>query len=57
MTDIEQLIDTANRFSKNLENAANEEKRFCADLQLRFEQMSWEMMRYANELREIKGYI
>lgn len=57
MTDIEQLIEMAQKLCKNLERAANEERRFCIDLQIRFEQMSWEAFRFENELREIKGYI
>lgn len=57
MTNIQELIETANRLSTRLEQAANEERRFCADIQLRLEQMSWEMFRTANELKEIKDYI
>lgn len=56
MTNLQELIETALRLSLNLEKAANEEKRFCVDLQLRFEQMSWEMYRHANELKEISNY-
>lgn len=57
MTNLQDLIDTANRLSQRLEQAASEEKRFCVDLQLRFEQMSWELLRTADELQEIKNYI
>lgn len=52
MTDLEELISTAEKLCKTLENAANEEKRFCADLCLKFEVMSWEAWRSANDLRE-----
>lgn len=57
MTNIQELIETANRLSRTLEQAANDERRFCADIQLRLEQMSWEMFKTANELREIKDYV
>lgn len=57
MTNLQELIETANRLSQTLEQAASEEKRFCDDICIRLEQMSWEMFRTANELNEIKEYI
>jgi hypothetical protein len=52
MTDLEELIATADKLCATLEKAANDEKRFCADLCLKFEVMSWEAWRSANDLRE-----
>ena len=57
MTNLQELIETANRLSERLEQAANDEKRFSIDIQMRLEAMSWELFRNANELQEIKGYI
>lgn len=57
MTALDELIDTANRLSQRLEQAANDEKRFSTDIQLILERMSWEIYRNANELNEIKNYI
>lgn len=57
MSNLEQLIETTRILSLNLERMANDEVRFCTDLQMRFEQMSWEFHRYENELREIKNYV
>ena len=57
MTNLNELIETANMLSFNLEQAANNERKFCIDLQLRFEQLSWELLRTANELEEIRSYI
>jgi hypothetical protein len=57
MTALDELIETANRLSQRLEQAANNEKKWCVDIQLRFEQMSWECLRLANEMQEIKNYI
>jgi hypothetical protein len=56
MTNLQELIETAHRLSNSLEQAANEEKRFCVDIQIRLEALSWELYRTANELREIKNY-
>jgi len=57
MTNLQELIDTANKLSKTLEKAASEEKRFCADICIKLEQLSWEIFRTATELNEIKEYI
>ncbi len=57
MTNLQELIETANRLSQRLEHAANDEKKFCVDIQLRLEAMAWEIYRNANELKEIKNYI
>lgn len=57
MTNLQELIDTANRLSNTLESISNEEKKWCVDLQLTFERMSWQCYCLANELQEIKNYI
>jgi hypothetical protein len=57
MTALDELIETANRLSQRLEQAANDERRFCVDIQLRLEAMSWDLFKNANELLEIKNYI
>ncbi len=57
MTNLQELIETANRLSRNLEKAAYEEKRFCVDICLRLEQLSWETLRTADELKSISDYI
>ena len=57
MTNLQELIETANRLSQRLEQAANDEKKFCVDIQLKLECMAWEIFRTANELNEIKQYI
>lgn len=57
MTNLQELIETANRLSQRLEKAANDEKNFCFDMQLRLEQMSWETFRTANELKAMKEYM
>ena len=54
MTNLNELIETANRLSNRLEQAANDEKSFCFELQSRFEKMSWECLRLANEIQEIR---
>ena len=57
MTNLQELIDTANRLSKRLEQAASDEIKFSIDICMRLESMSWEIYRNANELNEIKQYI
>lgn len=54
MTKIQDIIDIARKLCETLDEAASSEKQFCVDLQLRFEQMSWESLRMADELNEIK---
>lgn len=56
MTNIQELIETASRLSHRLEIAASEEKRFCVDICIKLEQMSWELYRTANDLKAIKDY-
>lgn len=56
MTNLQELIDTAQRLSNRLEMAAQEEKRFCVDICMKLESMSWEMYRTANDLKSIKDY-
>jgi hypothetical protein len=36
---------------------AKEEKKFCAEIEIMFEHMSWEMLRAENELIYIKEYL
>lgn len=57
MTNLQELIDTAYKLSETLEKASNDERKFCFDVQHALEIMSWEMLKHANELKEIKNYI
>lgn len=56
MINLEELIQTAQRLSQHLEIAAAEEKRFCTDICMVLERMSWELFKTANALEEIKNY-
>ena len=56
MTNLEELIETAYVLSNRLSEAADNEIKFCVDLQLKFEKLSWECYKMANEIREIKYY-
>lgn len=53
----QDLIDTVLAISKQLEESLLNEKKFCEDIQFRLEQMNWEMLRSANELKYIKGIV
>lgn len=56
MTNLEELIQTANNLNKRLEIAAAEETRFCIDVCIRLESLSWDMLRTASELEAIKNF-
>lgn len=53
MSNLQLLIETTNQLSARLEESANNEMQFCIDIQMRLEQMSWEMLRAANDLQYI----
>jgi hypothetical protein len=57
MTELEKLIEIAHHLSDRLDNMLREEMKFCVEIQIRLEFMSWEIYRTANELNEIKNYI
>jgi len=57
MEQIGTLIDLANSLSTQLGESANKEKDLSIDMQLRFEQMSWETFKLANELKELIRYL
>ena len=56
MTNLEELIQTAQKLSQRLEVASNEEKKFCVDICIRLEQLSWQMGRTARELEAINNF-
>lgn len=57
MTNLQELIETANNLSNSLDRAAQNEKKFCHDICMSLEQMSYEIFKIANGLNEIKNYI
>lgn len=57
MTNLNELIETCNRLSARLEQAANDEKRFTVDICLALEKMSWQTFCLSNDLESIKNYI
>ncbi len=57
MTYLQKLIDTALILSQNLEKAASEEKRFCVDICMELERMSWQTMCLSNDLDSIRSYL
>ena len=56
-TDLQALIDTAKALSERLDEAARQELEFSTDLQLEFEQMSWEMIRMRDNLTNIQEWV
>lgn len=57
MEQINTLIEIADNLSAQLGESANNEKDLCIDMQIRFEQMSWETFKIANELKELLSYL
>ena len=55
MSDIQDLIDTANRLCNNLDVMAANDKKFCADITLTLEQYSWNAYCIAENLKYIKN--
>lgn len=56
MTDLEELIEVADRLCNRLEKAASDEKKFSLDLCLQFERQSWEMFKLCNEIKELREF-
>jgi hypothetical protein len=54
---IEELIQTADRLCASLDQASQNEKKFCDNICDQLERMSWETMRLVNDLRQIQEYI
>lgn len=56
MSDLEQLIDTAEKLCGSLDRMASQERRFCVEMQIMLERTSWEIYRQMNDLRNIYNY-
>ena len=56
MSDLELLIQTAENLCGTLDHMANQEKRFCLEMQIMLEKTSWEIYRQMNDLRQIANY-
>lgn len=51
---MKDLVDAAEKLCNSLEIASQNELRFCYDLCLELERMSWEALRMRNDLIAIK---
>jgi hypothetical protein len=56
-TDLEELVETADRLCSSLDKAASNERQFNIQVCIQLERMSWETLRVANDLREITEYM
>lgn len=56
MNDINELVETVKRLCDNIDQMANNEKKFCVDMQIALEQASWEITRHANHIKELAYY-
>jgi hypothetical protein len=57
MNDLQQLIEITNRLCTTLTMMSENERKFGFDLCYRIEQLSWDMERSANEMKEISDYL
>lgn len=57
MTDLEELIRSADRLCKSLDDCAKNDRAFSDNVCHDLERMSWETMRLTNDLRQIKDYV
>ena len=57
MSDLEQLIETANRLSQNLEAMAANERRFGYEISHMLDQLSYDSLIVANNLRCINDQL
>lgn len=56
MTDLEELIASAERLCNSLDASAENEKAFSLNVCAALERFSWDMLRMSNDLRQIKDY-
>jgi len=55
MTDLEQLIETAERLSQRLARMAEDERRFGWELSMQLENISYDVFCNANAIKEIES--
>lgn len=53
MKEINELIETADKLCKALEEAANNEATFCYEMQYALENYSWDVYRMKNEISNL----
>jgi hypothetical protein len=56
MSNLEELRVSAERLCASLDEAANNEKKFCHNVLNELERMSWEALRISNDIKEIMEY-
>lgn len=56
-SDLQELIDTAKKLSDRLDEIARQDREFSVNLQIEFERMSWEAIRWMDDLKAIKQYV
>ena len=57
MSEIEELIKTTQALSNRLSNMADDERKFGWSMCHMMEQISWDLAKTSNELKEIKSYM
>jgi hypothetical protein len=56
MSNIQELIDTADRLCQNIDTTIENDKKYCDDVLMELERISWSMLRMRNDLMTIKQW-
>ncbi len=56
MTELEKLIEIANRLCNRLDKMANEDHKFCKEMQLALERSSCEIQHQINDIQNTYEY-
>lgn len=54
MSDLEEIIEIANRICERLDRISENEKKICTDVSLQIEKWSWDIYKMSNDLKTIK---
>ena len=54
MTELDELIATADKFCANLDKIAQNEKKYCVEMCYQLEILSYETLKIMNDIKSIK---
>lgn len=56
MTDLQDLIQSADKLCASLDKAAANDKKFCDEICIELERMAWNTFKIKNDLKKINDY-
>lgn len=57
MSNIEDLISSADKLCESLDSISRSEKKFCHNLSFQLERVSWDALCICNDLKKIKEHL